>query len=216
MKERPIIFSAPMVRAILGGRKSQFRRIVKLPHMNPLGAWEPTTFGGPGLYLDKACTKPANAAERVGMWHTRTADIVVCPYGVPGDRLWVREAWRVFGGREYEYQQDRETVIYREGAELVDSVQGPWRPSIHMPRWASRITLEIVSVRVERVREINEADAWAEGVQIAARDFPLVGGETAPLGVGIRAYRSLWKSIHGADSWAANPWVWVIEFRRVA
>jgi hypothetical protein len=178
MKERA---SWPMkaweVRAILDGRKTQTRRVVR-----------PQPGGRLFRGMDSRWYRSALADER---------NPIRCPYGVPGDRLWVREAWRVFGGREYEYQQDREAVIYREGAELVDSVQGPWRSPIHMPRWASRLTLEIVSVRVERVQEISREDEIAEGT---------------PDGM---FFDCLWDSINAKRApWSSNPWVWVIEFRK--
>lgn len=252
MKERPILFSGPMVRALLAGTKTQTRRAVKFPHQNSLGVWEPTTVGGPGLYLDKACTKPANVPERAAMWHTRTADVVGCPYGAPGDRLWVREnGWE---------RPERTPRMMREGADTWAPYYydaDPWgeqdhadfkawgfkrRPSIHMPRWASRLTLEVTGIRVERLQAISVADAVAEGVEPIEseredRDWsicPRCGGTllyTAFHGetlgampdtdcyecdTAVKRYRHLWEHINGAGSWAASPWVWVVEFRRAA
>jgi hypothetical protein len=141
MRERPILFSGSMVRALLDGRKTQTRRVVKLPHNNPLGTWEPTTFGGPnGGRTADGETVPL----QVTIWHTRTGDSLLCPYGQPGDRLWVRETWA------QPTTLDPGPTVYRadypasvpSGFENVPSDDAiKWRPSIHMPRAASRITL---------------------------------------------------------------------------
>lgn len=219
MKERPILFSASMVRALLDGSKTQTRRVVKLPHMNPLGVWEPMTIGGPNGGRTKA---GETIPEQGSIWHTRTGDGICCPYGQPGDRLWVREnGWE---------RPDRTPKMMREGADtwrpyyfdadglsFYDSADfKEWgfkrRPSIHMPRWASRITLEITGVRVERLQEISEGDALAEGVSVHQNhhDKP----RTSIYGP-VQAYRDLWEQINGTGSWDANPLVWVVEFNRV-
>lgn len=144
-------------------------------------------------------------------------------YGQPGDRLWVRETWRCRGGREYEYQQHQPSIMYR--ADTWEYEQEQWRPSIFMPRWASRITLEIESVRVERLNAISAEDAIAEGIRIE-KGSGLIDGEDCymmttnsgymrgPLGA-IHAYMDLWQSINGKGSWDLNPWVWVIQFKRL-
>lgn len=177
MKERPIIFSAPMVRAILSGAKTQTRRVVKPIHMATVGA------------------------EQFPI-------LAICPYGRPGDRLWVRETWKhIEGGAIYDASGgtidafDPET-IYRADR---PNRYGPWMSPIHMPRWASRITLEITDVRVERLQDISEDDAYAEGVKHSEH-----GGITARDG-----FQRLWESINGAGSWDTNPWVWVIEFKKL-
>jgi hypothetical protein len=216
MKERPILFSAPMVRAILDGSKTQTRRVAKLPHMNPLGQWEPSAVGGEnGGRTRDGKTIPLQG----GIWHTRTGDSIICPHGQPSDRLWVRENfYRVDSKSETEslgrmVPCDKQTVTFAADANLEPS--GRLRPSIHMPRWASRINLEITGVRVERLQSISERDSRAEGVTIEphhSRGY--CAGEFLP--PAMRAYRDLWESINGAGSWGANPWVWVIEFRRVA
>lgn len=250
MKERPILFSAPMVRAILGGTKTQTRRIVKLPHQNPLGQWEPITIGGPnGGRTAEGSTIP----EQGAIWHTRTGDTMLCPYGMPSDRLWLRETWmpdaprdgswpdvEFFGckGAPLDLIPERfrkpEHCLFRStwnGSELVG-----WKPSIHMPRWASRILLEVTGVRVERLQDISETDAIAEGIEpnwigdlsVGPNGFGGQGWvpdcgwrhytnsiDGDPAYTPIESYRSLWESINGAGSWEANPWVWVIEFRRV-
>lgn len=217
MTERPILFSAPMVRAILEGRKTQTRRIVRLK---------------PGQQVDErddGSSWPWTDYDGADMWHW-----LPCPYGQPGDRLWVRETWAVphaLDGRKPRYVPADARFHYRADE---DAGGLRWRPSIHMPRWASRITLEITEVRVERLQEIGEADAIAEGLKRITKD----GGATIKHGIPDRdglpgtddtgwpwrdwsadprvAFRRLWESIHGPDSWAANPWVWVVGFSRVA
>lgn len=211
MKERPILFSAPMVRAILEGRKTQTRRVVK-PQLDL------------GLYLD---WQEMDAFEgkarfrRVGPDYPDTEgdDGIVCPYGALGGRLWVRETWAIRwyqGGWHVYFDADGEHSRRDEvGAfPLGKGRAGRLRPSIHMPRWASRITLEVTGVRVERLQDISEADAIAEGLLRdkdgwrGAPDLPWFASPVA-------AYRSLWESINGAGSWDANPRVWVVEFSRI-
>jgi hypothetical protein len=216
MKERGILFSAPMVRAILDGSKTQTRRIVKPQPALVLGAhwvWRD---------IDSVHTPdwvPIMARD-------------FSPYGAPGDRLWVRETWQAWERVSYEHDEwepiDRERRAGATWAEWLDEhrppdaieyratseSQGPWTPAIHMPRWASRITLEVTGVRVERLQAITEADANAEGV----RPFPLdLEGDCWTDGTYRTAYNHLWNEINGwnPNSWAANPWVWVVEFKRI-
>ena len=177
MKERPILFNAPMVRAILANTKTQTRRVVKARDLE----W---------MDVHQGLREPDNA-ER-------------CPHGQPGDRLWVRETFGHFERNE-NFAPGCE-VFYRADGESL--AMEPWRPSIHMPRWASRITLEIARVRVERLRACNEADAIAEGAPWAACGAPQEGSHKA-------GFAQLWEQINGHGSWEANPWVWVIEFRRL-
>lgn len=210
VKERPILFSAPMVRALLDGSKTQTRRVVKpvihCPEWGHAvgrvgGAWR---YGSPaalglrergdhwsvvleGDVLQRMCTQEAYG------WGAGSG----CPYGQPGDRLWVRETWAPL------------TIGHAYCADPVwnSSPSGRWHPSIHMPRAASRIDLEITGVRVERLQNISEADAKAEGCPgLAPMGFCLSRIE----------YRELWEAINGPGSWAANPWVWVVEFRKVS
>lgn len=183
MKERPIIFSAPMVRAILEGRKTQTRRVAKIP------------LDAKDAFFDDECDSHCWSMEENGMDDPH-AKMLRNPYGERGDRLWVKETWRVRGGKEYEYQKHQPSVVYRADVGEFDIEE--WRPSIFMPRWASRITLEIEHDRVERLHDITEDDAQAEGCD--------------PFRV---AYKILWNSINGHGSWHLNPWVWVIEFKRV-
>ena len=194
IKERPILFSAPMVRAILDGRKTVTRRPVKGAGLKWLEDFTP-----------EYVADPANS---------------LCPYGKPGDRLWVRETCFINDYRQagvpVEERADVD-LVYRadplpdwEGEESLIT----WRPSIHMPRWASRILLEITDVRVERLQDISRADIRAEGLQCP----PELGGDDVSPNYRDwypAAWRQLWESINGADSWNANPWVWVVEFKRV-
>jgi hypothetical protein len=221
MKERPILFSAPMVRALLAGTKTQTRRVMPHQPQEILPGYAPKVYW-PARDRHMTHGDPDGAAylqfERPGDYdgaHVMRGGFGFrCRYGQPGDRLWVREAWRpVHGG--YPDQGAR----YRAD---FDRDQTVWRPSIHMPRWASRITLEVTRVRVERLQDISEADAVAEGVRPDRRCLPdddaaafsrigKVRGNSFP----IARYAALWESINGPGSWDANPWVWVVEFKRV-
>lgn len=199
-KERPILFSAPMVRAILEGRKTQTRRVVK---PQPIGAdyWTRSDTVYPqGLFWpNRINSEPAFLKPR---------------YGQPGDRLWVRETWAHVGCED---EGVPEHYVYRaDGGDYSDweSLEGEpfrWRPSIHMPRWASRLTLEITGVRVERLQEISETDAKAEGVEASGAVEMKDGSPCYTL-----PFERLWERINGCDSWAANPWVWVYEFQPIA
>nr|WP_232464328.1 hypothetical protein [Burkholderia ubonensis] len=220
-----------MIRAILEGRKTQTRRVVKLPHNNPLGAWESTTVGGHGTRLANGSPAP----ELPAIWHTRTGDCLVCPHGNARDQLWVRETHEVrrigtetldggrptrrYAGIAYQADDGRAEVdIDLNTFQALDARQSRgWSPSIHMPRWASRITLEITSVRAERLQSISEPDARAEGVTI--EDHHMRGycaGAFRP--PSIRAFHDLWDSLNAARGygWDTNPWVWVVEFKQIA
>ncbi len=205
MKERPILFNSEMVRAILEGRKTQTRRVVK---PQPCGGW-----AFDGVYGKITSHHPQRG--KFGAFLRRGVGtpwpelgILPCPYGSPGDRLWVRETF--FSFRHAGVFSTASRIVYRadysgqEDEDYATECHG-WKPSIHMPRWASRITLEITDIRVERLQEISEKDAIAEGV-VACPDM----GITA-----VGEYSLLWESINGKGSWDENPWVWVIEFRRL-
>ena len=197
VKERPILFSAPMVRALLDSSKTQTRRVVKpgnlglpgTPLRQPTPNWN-AAFYGPGIWSDDA-----DFASR-------------CPYGQPGDRLWVREAWATHAFLDDVAPCELMTASVHYSADGTIQT-GKGRPSIHMPRKYSRIDLEITGVRVERLQDISEADAKAEGALIESA----VGG--VPGASYVQGYRSIWEEINSADSWAANPWVWCVEFRRI-
>lgn len=205
VKERPILFSGAMVRAILDGKKTQTRRIVKST------AWTSSCNG----FIEYSC-----------------------PYGERGEHLWVRETWRTYksiddckpsgirAGAGIEYKAGGSNVPSYENKSLLG--MGKWRPSIFMLRWASRITLEITSVRMEGLNNISHEDAEAEGIRQWTKDDklekywpcdPLEGSlkcswQDLPRSP-VEAYKHLWNSINGPDSWQSNPWVWVITFRRI-
>ena len=194
-RERPVLFSGAMVRAILAGTKTQTRRVIA----------------------------PVQPRED-GLWPAGRDPVPDCPFGRAGDTLWVRETWGPLAGG----------VTYRATANTESPDGNRWRPSIHMPRWASRLSLEIVSVRVERLQAITGEDAAAEGITIKLGAAPgtfaipvsdpgftqaLPPGPLTTLtesAVARAWFASLWDSINGARSpWDANPWVWVVSFRRV-
>ena len=194
MKEKPILFSGKMVRAILDDRKTMTRRVVK-----------------PQPEQDTDCP------YHIGTGIERKARI--CPYGKPGDRLWVRETFA-------EGLSNKEGIAYRATSKWYDFEDGTpenfkeikWKPSIFMPRWASRITLEITNVRVERLQDISEEDAKREGVESNFDEGVVYYG---PLNKGHAdariAFSWLWDSINAKRgySWESNPWVWVVEFKRI-
>lgn len=200
MRERPILFSAPMILAVLNGTKTQTRRIVKARHDDGV--------------ITGAAAEPYHAIERSGGgrgFNASRIECVECPHGVPGDHLWCRETFRTLydpatclkGALDIDYRADGVVRI-------ADTLKGkknqlPWKPSIYMPRWASRITLEITEVRVERLQDISEADARAEGVRLNSMTHWATEARDA--------YKALWDSINGKTyPWRKNPYVWVISF----
>lgn len=215
MKERPILMGAPMVRAILADAKTQTRRVVK---PQPLGDKPRSAWFEPGVMGWAPSEIPSQA------WHR-----VRCPYGQPGDRLWVRETFMDLQGtgvehrdsagnrQRYAYAADTRPGSY--GDECRKDYGLKWRPSIHMPRTTSRITLEVTAVRVERLQDISEADAQAEG---ARANDPCDHTRYSCAEIGCSGpgdyrggFKDTWESINGPGSWGANPWVWVVEFKRV-
>lgn len=191
MKERGMIFNGEMTRAILDGRKTQTRRPVKFPvHDKNLGC----ELAGNELAGELSAGNYLNSA-----------------FGKPGDRLWVRETWA-----RYNIDQNSHDIAYRATTPADWPEEGRWRPSIHMPRWASRILLEITDVRVERLNAISQEDAQAEGMELTGwrptYSDPDSGGEVM---TPYDNFAELWESIYGEESWKANGWVWVISFKRV-
>lgn len=197
-KTRPILFSGEMVRAILSGQKIQTRRVCKPAEKAGLSFITTADAGG--------MASETNAD--IATWGDEEGEVIfTCPYGRVGDRLWVREAWALGDDGEYVYRAD------------YPKSDNPWKPSIHLPRKASRILLEIESVRVERLQDISERDALTEGIQ-AARNPECKGYRSYELNHALystpsESYGSLWRSINGEGSWSSNPWVWVIQFRRI-
>jgi len=232
MTDRPIIFSAPMILALLDGRKSQTRRVLKLPTKThsggpiyeraDMGGWAATTMGGHGCFTIGADGNRVPAPERPAIWHQTTGVTMALPYAI-GDRLYVRES--------IARQETDQGVGYKTYAADGSNVwpltqwyhQRKAIPSIHMPRWASRLTLTVTDVRVQRLQEISEADAWAEGCKqgdpwdSGNGYFPVE--EPSPDGKGWNGwdcardwYADLWDSLHGPDAWDANPWVVAVSF----
>lgn len=222
MKERQLPFSAPMVRRTLTDEKTQTRRIMKpqppaecsIHYVLGNESWLPAESRTPLRHHWEAWGGALFEKRPEG--HLCGTHAVTCPYGQPGDRLWVREAWRV--GKGYDDAPGSAftspTVWYEADGNLPIDRIGRYRHARFMPRWASRITLEVVAVRVERLQDISDADAIAEGLVRdkggwrGAPDLPWFASPVA-------AYRSLWESINGDGSWDANPWVWVVEFSRI-
>jgi len=212
-----------MVRAILEGRKSMTRRIVKCrEEIACLGTAADWNAGKLDERMPDWETWGPKSGAQVFVGKHGNIFSLNCPYGVPGDRLWVREKFDFFPCGMTEC----EIFYWADGSSQKRTPPNDYnpylypnervRPSIHMPRWASRITLEIASVRVERVKEISGPDCIAEGVNKLTRidDGPPLDGN--PWREQKAAFRALWESIHGPGSWELNPWVWVIEFRGIA
>lgn len=228
MKERGMIFNGEMVRAILDGRKTQTRRIMKV---QPSDGFHPT-HNGYDLDLNAHWYTPG-VVDKNGYLQPAKKDVFgvadenegyTCPFGAVGDRIWVRETWAEAGAgapdmKLYRANYPEHVPTHYENVPPADEIR--WTPSIHMPRWASRITLEITCVRVERLNGISETDAEAEGIDMEAlfdaqdcydciADHNMTGRPTAT-----GAFKYLWESIYGEENWQANPWVWVIEFKVV-
>ena len=219
MKERPILFSGPMVKAILDGRKTQTRRVVKIKlplSSDPYYATGRVLTdlpGQPGAFMEFRY----RSQDEPGFTGSTASFLIPCPYGQPdGDKLWVRETWRRddFAPGEFLYRADMPTEALEGGKGIV-----AWKPSIHMPRLASRLTLEITEVRVERLQDVSEADAQAEGCETAEEMLPSLaapyyGGQKYVAMKTYRAgYKALWDSINGKTyPWDSNPFVWAITF----
>ena len=269
MKERPILFSGPMVRAILDGSKTQTRRVAKefngmpnldgilrrYPHQNgcPYGApgdqeWRTGHITASGWYYVRGLLDESIGGDTRAVWvnpewftwgfsqdddpESIGLDTNITPENVQwksaGDRLWVRETWQhnIGNGPPIIYRADHGAAQSVYEADLATgawkvAVSG-WRPSIFMPRAASRILLEITDVRVQRLQEISDEDARAEGIEYSegysVRQHAHVGlaeGDWIPNAPPIPSFRSLWDTIHGPGSWDANPWVWAITFQRL-
>lgn len=219
IKERPILFSAPMVRAILEGRKTVTRRALNAQALKNIGY---------GVQLGECHELPSEGPlhpNSIGYYND------FCPFGQPGDRLWVRETWycdhfEVMRGPYLKPDDldigealDDGTLVYAaDGLTPYEADQPIWKPSIHMPRWASRILLEITDVRVERLQDITEEQAKAEGVRLYTDHAELgdwwhVEGIETYSADPRKSFELLWSSVGG--DWQANPWVWVVEFKRV-
>lgn len=205
IKDRPILFSGEMVRAILAGRKTQTRRMVKgLTHDEDFEVMS----AHPVVVRNNGEEEPGPLTFGIWAddWH------IPCPYGKVGDRLWVKESWQAwheFNGKQADEisAEARRRLNYPANGNTWDADR---RNPRFMPRWASRLTLEITGVKVERLNDINEADAMAEGFYQAVAESPKGVGQDV-----VGWFHLLWESINGKGSWDANPFVWVIEFSRV-
>lgn len=239
MRERPILFSAPMVRAILEGRKTQTRRVVKWKDQ---AAGLNLSFTGLATQRFEGVDGPSwglMSRRGDGCWEERS-NLTRCPYGQPGDRLWVKETFAHWLAPELFSCRAIPVTAYRAGKQVripPDGVVGVpieewelrwvddrkrenvrWKPSIHMPRRLSRITLEVTAVRVERLQDISQSDARAEGVEAYAEACRKACKDVADYPFGLEPadwFELLWSKINGRASWDANPWVWAITFREV-
>lgn len=197
MTEKPVLFSAPMVRAILAGQKSQTRRLIRLDRPASEEPWTPLT--SPGAFAEGLVTG-ASLTFR-------------CPYGKPGTRLWVRESWCRSDG----HVTPEDEFCYRANLPEDEATGYRWRPSIYMPREASRITLEVTEVRAQRLQEISEEDAKAEG--FSGELMPAtINGEPGRVAFfdARQWFGHLWDAINGKRpgcSWADNPWIWAVSFK---
>lgn len=220
MNEHPIIFNGEMVRAILDGRKTQTRRVINSYgndyHLDSrLCDWglsgSPEQWDGEKKIWQWTGKRPPQVNSWIWELQSDVDDSmtipVKCPYGVPGDRLWVRETWQNVSDMGI-CHPIHNIVVYRATDPDWETMDGwKWRPSIYMPRTASRIMLEVVAVRVERVQDISDADVRAEGVLFPATTID---------GFGV-AFSTLWNSINAKRgySWESNCFVWVVEFKRI-
>ncbi|CAH3854413.1 hypothetical protein AI2799V1_3317 [Enterobacter cloacae] len=206
MTERGMIFNGEMVRAILDGRKTQTRRIIKdcTVGRDPISKF---------IQIGK---------KFIGCYPEDVPELIreCCPYGVPGDRIWVRETWAEAGAsapdlKLYRANYPSHVPTHYENVPPAEDVR--WTPSIHMPRWASRILLEITDVRVEQLKSISEEEARSEGVAQLREGFwkHYQPGWTQHQLSARGSFTTLWESIYGFGEWDRNPWVWVIEFKRI-
>lgn len=229
MKERPILFSAPMVRSIMDGKKSQTRRAIRFQ--------PPSDEFKLSRLMD---TTDSDKRKHIGKLHwvkidgvniaDETIDYFNCPHGIPGDRLWVKET-TIIAPAHWNDGSDSNCVD-KEGCKRIvqyiatepntdgaDDYKLKKTPSIFMPRWASRILLEITNVRVERLNDISEEDAISEGCfKFPFRDdhaYTFYENDKSGHATHTGAYRKLWESINGKGSWDINPWVWCINFKRI-
>lgn len=224
MSDKPILFSAPMVRALLAGTKTQTLREITVPtkgqYVRPdMGGWAGTTIGGAGARLADGTPVPEQAA----IWNQTTGTTIAMRYAV-GDRLWVREHWRTYSTLDDHPPRDITGVRVWYEADEGYKPKSRFRQGMHMPRWASRITLTVTDVRVQRLQEISEEDAKAEGIT----EHPTLGPHRGPdatfwaAGDGktdhnarltpASAYKALWEEINGEGSWDRNPWVAAYTF----
>jgi hypothetical protein len=222
MTDRPILFSTPMVQAVLAGRKTQTRRILKLPTKNiyerpDMGGWASAEFGGPGVFRFRRDGTREDVPSIIGIWHQTTGRAIEAPYQV-GDRLWVKETWSHDAPDHNTARRAHEDMLsggvsygpYYRATEVAPETL-KWGSPISMPRWASRLTLLVTEVRVQRLRDISEEDAAAEGALRMIVDDEGKFYES-DLGSYRCGFAGLWCHLNGAESWDANPYVAAVTF----
>lgn len=223
MKERPVLFSGEMVRAILDNHKTQTRRVIKPQPMINFTDKYSVEIEWLGVLTRRSGGLSFSAQELLDyFWedicNQRLTNEVLCPYGRRGDRLWVRETFCYYHSIKDEHGNQK--IAYRADIDPKYHKNFTWKPSIHMPRKASRIFLEVTDIRIERLQDISEEDAIAEGIEKNPvqfdtwLDYP-AGSSAAGWRNPKHSFQSLWQSINGNDSWELNPWVWVIEFKQI-
>lgn len=220
MKERPILFTPANAQLIVLGRKTQTRRAIAFPktfkcpvtkqrYPLPVELWKPTIIGGYGTFRIVKGEK-ISVPETGGMWNDKGATLIGCPYGFPGDRLWVKEGFITRNsGNTIVYRSDYTQQYGAPEAAGFGAMYGGWKSPLFMPRKYARLILNITEIRIERLHDISEEDALAEGID----DVWLVKEHIAP--PRRRAYFYLWDSINGVHSHKENPWVWCLSFRRI-
>lgn len=219
MKMKPILFSTPMVAAILEGRKTQTRRTVK-----PQPDSKATLFSyRPDQWPKKPWIAKFKFKEIEGAPYYEVTNDYKCPYGKLGDILYVRETWQL---TTWEHPtSENYGYIYKaseNGREWEQTEEWKWKPSLFMPKEAARIFLRITDIRVERLQDITEEDAIAEGIEYIVSDllrgytdYSTPKGITGVVDSPIQSFRTLWQSINGPESWTANPWAWCVSFERI-
>jgi hypothetical protein len=216
MRERPIIFAADSVRAILAGTKTQTRRVLsrRLPVDFVGGGGDRDDLSCWGYWVDDMYGRWAVLARGLDQRHAHGHVSIPCPYGKPGDRLYVKESWAINEPPSgWLYRADDLSDYYRSRGLLKR-----WSSPLHMPRYASRITLELTDVRVQRLQEISPEDAIAEGIVFARCDCDSTKGPRCAYDAhdAVRAFAEKWDEINGKRApWASNPWVWALTFARV-
>lgn len=206
MKERPILFSGEMVRAILDGRKTQTRRVCKLRGFHQIDF-----IGGKGDWNDPTCWGFEDGdGYHWALKGDELAQEIPCPYGQPGDQLWVRETFRFGSSDDCTCYESCNCIVGKPLYKAThDDGEKGWKPSIYMPRRASRIQLEVTNVRVERLQDITNADVYAEGIRSSLREYDACVDAADK-------FVDLWDSINADEHpWESNPWVWCISFRRI-
>lgn len=223
MKQHPILFSTPMVQAILAGNKTMTRRLNGLEKINTNPddwqfEWADFSLKMPWRFTQISTVSEKTLADK-SFYQSETK----CPYGKPGDVLWVRETWAHRFSINGQYLPNefvfKSTNDPHEGNSTHEELGLKWFPSIHMPKSACRLWLEITDIRVERLQVISEKDAKAEGVELQKnhkwKNYRIGTEPKEGFSMPFSSFETLWRKIHGGDSWNANPWVWVIEFKRI-